>query len=330
MFIPGMVDGFDYITVANGTRKWVTATGTIITGVFFGSALQGPIFKQSNVFASIATGFAGFWYFTGTVAVCVICGVLDSGSNQCDIRMDASGHITITRNGTVLATSSTTLSGNTWYHINPKFTVDGTAGAVDVHVNLSSFVSVSSANTKSTSNATFNQFVIDSNASRSQAFDHFIGYDTNSGGGNNPTTFLTGYHVVDASLVTGAGANADWTPSTGSNFQNVDEANSNDDTDYNSSATPGQIDTYAVANLRAGAGTILGIAINSMVRIDDATIRTCKHRTKSSSATADSSVITPSPTYQNYQTIVDVDPNTSAAPTVAGRNGMNFGVNEIS
>lgn len=41
-----------------------------------------------------------------------------------------------------------------------------------------------------------------------------------------------------------AGDNTDWTPSAGSNYQNVDEATPNDATDYNSSTTLNQIDDF--------------------------------------------------------------------------------------
>lgn len=325
MLIPGAVDGFDYVTVANGARKWDNATGTIVTGVFFGSALQGAINKIMTLPTNYGTGFPAFWFYTGTIQAAVFFAVQDAGNAQCELRMDVGGHVLITRNGTTLATSTGTLIANTWYHVNPKFVIDNSAGAIDVRINLASFVSVSGADTQNTGNATFNQVLLNSTSARDQAHDHFIFYDGTTSAGNNPTTFLTGYHVVDASLVTGAGANADWTPSTGSNYQNVDEVNANDDTDYNSSLTVNQVDTFAVANLRAGTGTILGIAVNTMDRIDDATAHTVSHRIKSSSSTVDGAAFNVGGTYKNHQTIFDLDPATSAAPTVSGRNAMNFG-----
>lgn len=333
MLIPGAVDGFDYITVANGARKWDNATGTIIAGLFFGSALQGAVNKVRTLPASYGTGFPAFWFFTGTIQAAVFFAVQDAGNAQCELRMDIGGHVLITRNGTTLATSTGTLTPNTWYHVNPKFVIDNSVGAVDVHINLASFVSVSGADTQNTANATFNQVLINSTSARDQAHDHFIFYDTTSGAGNNPTTFLTGYHVVDpgtSPFVTGAGANADWAPSTGSNYQNIDEANANDDTDYNASSTPGQIDTFAIAPLHAGSGTILGIAVNTIDRIDDATARTVSHRLKSGSSTVDGTAYSVAATNKNQQTIFDVDPATSAAPTVSARNAMNAGYKLVS
>lgn len=47
----------------------------------------------------------------------------------------------------------------------------------------------------------------------------------------------------------GAGSSTQWTPSTGSNWQNVDEAPPNDETDYNKALAPNLLDLYTFADL---------------------------------------------------------------------------------
>lgn len=72
----------------------------------------------------------------------------------------------------------------------------------------------------------------------------------------------------------GAGATSSWTPSAGSNWQNVDEVTPNDDTDYNSSDTVGHVDTYAMQDTPAGVGAISGLAVTVRVTKTDANSRT--------------------------------------------------------
>jgi hypothetical protein len=64
-----------------------------------------------------------------------------------------------------------------------------------------------------------------------------------------------GNTYVQKGQVTGAGTTTQWTPSAGSNYQNVDEIPSSN-TDYNSTNTTGHIDTFAVSDM---TGTITAV-----------------------------------------------------------------------
>lgn len=324
-------DGFDYITVANSTRKWDNATGTLVTGVYgVGSAVQGLIQRTETLPTSYVTGFMSFHYYTDVLTSnpSVICAVLDAGTAQCDLRIDATGKLFFTRNGTTIGSVSTLgLLANTWYWLVVKLTINNTTGVAEVKVDNTSYLTGSGLNNRNTANNSFSQVRLDTSAGRGQRHDNFAFWDTTAG---DLTGYPTNELVVDTRLVTGAGADADWTPSAGSNFQNVDEANSNDDTDYNSSTTVGQKDTFAVANVGPAAGTIVNVAVNTIDRRDDPTVHTVSHRVKSSSATQDGTAFTPTSSYLNHQTIFPTDPNTSAAWTVAGRNAANFGYKLIS
>lgn len=60
------------------------------------------------------------------------------------------------------------------------------------------------------------------------------------------------------SLVNGAGADAAWTPSAGSNFQNVDDSGVPDaDTTYNKAASSGLKDTFDTANITVPADHVI-------------------------------------------------------------------------
>jgi hypothetical protein len=52
-----------------------------------------------------------------------------------------------------------------------------------------------------------------------------------------------------AAFPNGAGSSTQWTPSTGSNWQNVDEAPPNDETDFNRAQAPNLLDLYAFSDV---------------------------------------------------------------------------------
>lgn len=323
-------DGFDYISVANGTRKWDNATGTIVTGVYGqGSALQGAAAKIKTLSANYATCFFSFHWFSGTLADHIIFAVRDAGSNQCELRGNASGQLRFTRNGTLIGSASTpTVTANTWYFIDGKIVISDAAGIAEVNVDRVSFLALSSVDTKNTSNAFFNQLEIETFSDRTQRHDNFHFWDDTAG---DISAAPTGELVIDTAWVTGAGDNADFTPSASTNASNVDDnPNADDDSTYNSSGTVGHIDTFAVGSLHATSGTVVSVGVDTIDRRDDATLFTVAHRVKSASATADGTGFTPSASYLNHQSHFAVDPNTSAAWTVSGRNAAKFGYTIVS
>jgi hypothetical protein len=318
-------DGFDYITVANGLRKWDVASGSIVTGVYgLGSALQGAAAKTKILPATYAHGFFSFHWFSGTLADHLVFAVIDGGSFQVELRCDVTGKLRFTRNNTLLGSASTLqVVSNTWYFIDGEIVIDNSAGVANVNVDRVSFVSLTSQDTQNSANAFFGTVEINGSANNTQRHDNFHVWDNTAG---DLAAAPTGELVVDTAWVTGAGGNADFTPLSSTNASNVDDnPNSDDDTTYNSSGTVGHIDTFAVGNLHASSGTVLSVAVNTIDRRDDATLFTVKHRVKSSSATADGTGFTPSASYTNHQSHFATDPNTSAAWTVSGRNAANFG-----
>lgn len=72
----------------------------------------------------------------------------------------------------------------------------------------------------------------------------------------------------------GAGATSAWTPSAGSNYQNVDEATPDDDSTYNESSTVNNIDTYTMQDTPAGVSAITAVAVTARLKKTDANSRT--------------------------------------------------------
>lgn len=332
------MDGFDYLTIANLSLKWDNSPAgwSLVTGVY-GAGKAAAIGSGSaltkTLASNFATGMVAFHMQTGaSLSAQVIFAWRDAGTIQVDLRMDGTGAFFFTRNGTAIGSTSTfRASLNTWYWIEAQVTIDPSAGVANLYVNATSVLAGSSLNTKSSANSFFNQLgVLGNNNGDNAVIDSFHFWDSTAG---DVTAFPYGEHEIDTQLANAVGSNAAWTKGGTINAQNylqVNEANEDGDTTYVSSATPGQIDSYGFANLRPTSGSIGTIAVNTIDRDDDATPRTFDHFVKSSAATALSSPITPSATYQNHQRFFGTDPNTSAAWTVAGRNAAEFGMKEIS
>jgi hypothetical protein len=91
--------------------------------------------------------------------------------------------------------------------------------------------------------------------------DIYFGDDT---AGSGPTAQF-GDAVIEQLLPTADGAATQFTPSTGSNFQNVDDATPDDDTTYNSATSVGPRDMFTLGNLTSGSGDIH--AVQTFLRV---------------------------------------------------------------
>jgi hypothetical protein len=93
--------------------------------------------------------------------------------------------------------------------------------------------------------------------------------------GNAGLTGFLGDIRVQALRPDGAGNYSQWTPSAGSNYQNVDDdatSGIDEDTTYNESSTTGNKDSFTLADM-SGTKKIYGVVLNTVGRKTDATSR---------------------------------------------------------
>jgi hypothetical protein len=128
-------------------------------------------------------------------------------------------------------------------------------------------------------------------------------------------------------LPNGAGASSGWTPSAGSNYQNVDEQPNDGDTTYNSTTTVGAEDTYACpASVPAGCA-VYAVAVEADVRKDDAGTNDADALLRSGGVNyASGSPLSLTTQYQRLTRIWKTDPATGAQWTVANANASQPGV----
>ena len=328
-------ESFDWSTTsADYLAKWAggLAGGSVIVGAGGRNGSNGMNYDNGALTKGVgtpATFISGFAYKWGSAGARVFGVAYDGASLQDDLYVDATGLLSVRRGGSVvLATSTRAIALSQFYFIEWKVFIHASAGTVEVRVNDEVWISATGLNTQATANAYVTSVGIAAPGGSSlQTFDDFYICDTT---GTANTTFL-GDIRVQAILPTGAGATTGWTPSAGANYQNVDEAAENGDTDYNSTATAGAIDTFAMGNVSPSTGSVKGVQHQPVVRKDDAGTRTVAPiaRIGATDHVAGAGVNV-NTTYAPVVVMAETSPATGAAWTIAEVNAAEFGVKLIA
>lgn len=255
--------------------------------------------------------------------------LLDSGSNQVDVRSNAAGNLIITRNGTVLGTSANTITnGSGWHYIEFRGTINGSTGSAEVWVDNVQWLSVTGVNTQTSGNASANQVKFYGNSGSQPAafFKDIYILDTASGAN---TTRLGDSQVV-VIFPNSAGPSQSWTNNGGaSQTASVQDGIGHTgtwpdgDTTYISDSVSGHISDFVPQTLTAG--TIYGIVHVSYVR-SDAGATNFQQYTKSSATVHTTANISVNASYNYYFDVEETDPNTSTAWTATTFNNATYGV----
>jgi len=158
------------------------------------------------------------------------------------ITMDGSGRLQANRSGTVLGTSTNTISPNTWYYVELGVTI-GSSGSYQIRVNGATWVS-GSGNTQQSSNASANTVGLGSSFSPSSGGNLYYGdFYAADGTGSINNGFL-GDCRVEVIFPNANGDVNQWTPNTGTNWGAVSQTNADGDSTFVSDATVGDRDYY--------------------------------------------------------------------------------------
>ena len=218
------------LTFSFGIWVYWTGTAPALNGVVFGLPLTSP--------------------YTGTNAQC---GVTANTSHQLRFERSFNG-------GTILQTSAACLNTNAWNYITGTIFVDN-SGTWDIYCNGVQVLN-GSGDTQAQVTAQVGGITIGTGATY-WADSLWIWQHT--GSFNNTHPGLTAEQVVSAFLPVGAGTTTGLTPSAGSNWQNVDEAPPNSDTDYNAGAS-NAFDTYAMDWSPLNGFAVYGMRISAWNR----------------------------------------------------------------
>lgn len=326
-------DGFDGFSTIGDVYP---ASDSVLSGsaARFGSQgvrmVNGSQAVNGPVLASVATRWQMFamrsttWAVSGTPRG--LAGHRDAGVvSHVDLRMDSSGHLLVTRSGTVLATSTLLWPLDSAFHwVAFGVTISDTVGTVDVKVDGVSYIAITGADTRNGTSSTINSCVlggIANDGSHNVDYDDWIMAD----GEYSDRACLT-------LLPNGNGNSSDFTGSDGNSTDNyllADESAPNGDTDYNQSSTAGHKDLYTMANLANATGTIDAVVGMIVARKDDAGARTFRILQRESSTEASGTTRTPTTSYVTYWDVFATKPSGGAWDATAV-NALEQGMEIVS
>lgn len=251
------------------------------------------------------------------------------GASQVTITIEENGSVAARlgqETGAVIAQSAIgVVHTSSWNYMEAKVKADNAAGTVTVKVNGVQVINVAGVDTQVSANALIDQvaFGVQCGETSTGTYIDDIYICDDQGAVNND---LLGDVRIDTLYPDGAGNSADWTPSAGANWQCVDEAPPNEDTDYVEEGTTTDHDTYTCDDTAVVAGTVYGVQQVLTARKDDAGSRGIKGMIRSGGADyAPGITHALSDSYYPFMSIFELDPDTAALWTLAGINAAEFG-----
>lgn len=348
-------DSFDhYTTAAAFALKYGTALNSAYTlnsgagrnstyglrlnDVTFYSAQGVGYVLPSNVTGKLFVGFAV--NMAARAGEQCLVAYMDGTTVQCTVNIQADMKINVRRgntgSGTVIATSTNAIAFGAYHYFEVAITIHNSAGTIDVRWDEQNVAGLSGLTSQNTRNGTnnyankVNLWGAPSNAALGGSativdVDDLVIYD-DTGSYNN--AFL-GDCRVQCIVPTGAGATTNFTPSAGSNYQNVDEATPNDETDYNSSSTANDIDLFTMGDITPTSGAIKAVMVWMYARKDDGGVRQLAGAVRSGGTNAFATTVTIGSSYGYYQGLHEVDP-AAAAWTITTVNAIEAGYKLIA
>lgn len=327
-------------TALNTDLKWDSHTnsGSIVSGgPFGGTCLQLTGYDSRSIRKNLAVNAgtlilgARFKATSAPNGNGHIFTFLDSGTRQMELKLNSSGHLVVSRDGTTLGTGASTLITNLWYYLEYKVTFHNSTGIAVLKLDGNTELNLTGQDTQMSANAYANQIQLgrhDGGFTDSAQFADFVCLDTtNSGISGAPNNDFLGDIRVEAIYPNGNGNSSQFVGSDGNSTDNyllVDENPENGDTDYVESNTVGNKDTYNYGSVTPTNGLVFGIQVNSYSRKTDAGTRKFKHVVRSATVEQDGPEHTLLTSYRYFSDIREGDPSGNQW-TITNVNAMEVG-----
>lgn len=297
-------------------------------------------FVQKTLAPTSGTAIVGFAYKANAPCGANRMGILDirdAGTAQVTLAVNADYTLSVCRGGsggTVLGTTTFALTSGSFAYIELKVFISDTVGTVDLYVNGVSRLSLTAQDTKFTANTTWNQVSLGVNvgltssspANSTHDFDDVYVFD----GAGTRCNNVVGDVRVALRTATAAGNSTGWTPSTGSNWQNIDDAQADGDSTYNSTNTTGAKDLFVIQDLPVSGVTVHGVQVCIVARKEDAGVASITSVVRQSGVEADGAELFLATTYECHRNLLEVNPVTGAAWTEGDFNADEFGYKKVS
>jgi hypothetical protein len=322
------MDSFDHYTTPG--HKWVASGGDI--GAYGRNGTNGIRIQHSSTNIARTCSNKGTLYLgvaaifaAGQAGPVSICGFGDAGTNQVHIEIEPGNKIRAYRQNiyNVLVTSDNPVQNLDVYHYyEVKVVFSTSVGQIIVKVDGVEYINTSAnLNTSASGNAYANNYWIGYGLCdwwNNRYYDDFWIADDQ----------FYGDCRIQAISPTGAGNYAQWTPSAGSNWDCVEEKPPST-SEYISSGTVGQIDTYATGDVTPTAGTVVAVQGNFYCQKSDAGNRSIALATRlSSTDDVGSTLVLPSS--WGYMCDIKTTKPGGGAWTISDVNSAEFGVKMVA
>lgn len=307
----------------------VQINGSPLTSSYLLRAIPTPVAQGTALYVSFAYKHGT----PGTTNSYMAYFVNSGGTYIGSVYMNSDSTVSIRNvSDTVVAGGTSTFAFNTgvWYWVEIKFiSALSSAGSIEVRVNGSVIVTSSAMTTASGGGTTVNTFRIFSIANGTAAYIDDLIVNNASGSVNNG---YPGDCRIDTVRPTADSGTVDWTSSSGTSHNDVDDPNgaSDGDSSYISSNTVSQVSRFTNGALSGSSSSILGVVMRSKAKKTDAGARTYNNEMKSSSTTADATAFDPGTTYAwspgAGDNLKELDPNGNIAWADAAVNALETGV----
>jgi hypothetical protein len=220
------------------------------------------------------------------------------------------------------SSADNSVSASTWHHVIFKAVINDVTGAIEVRLDGATIINLTSVDTRNNGGS--------ASGANQVSFSFCSIHDIVicDGTGAAPYNGIIGDMTVKCLIPDAAGSSSGWTPSAGSNYQNVDDTTPDTDTTYNSTAVAGTIDSYALPNPTL-SGTCRGIQMTAFMRKDDAGARTARVRLYDGTA-YNGTTVNLADSYSKVDHIWPLHPGTGVAFTAAQLNAAEAGVELVS
>ena len=295
------------------------------------------IYKNLNINANtliVGMAFKTDWTLDSGRSVRIF-GLADVTSVQMGVNLTYENKIFITRGGainsfgTTIASTNVPLLINTWNYIEFKVTFDSINGSYQLKLNGKNLLlNNGPVATVTTSNNYANRLLLSGVSSYGGLVDYsapnffFDDLYVCDDQGSTNNSFL-GECRIQTSLPS-ADHSVDFTPSSGSNFEAVNELVANT-SDYVTSNTPGDIDLYDVDDLNVIPDTVYAIQTNVVAKKDNVATRTIKPVILSNVTTVEGSEYSLLTEYTSTSMILEQDPDVNDSWTEESINALKIG-----
>lgn len=326
-------DGFDHYDDAQFLTKWSSFTGSnggAIGAGRFGNGKAGQTDNNGSCRKTLPATqelIVGMAVSISSMAAKIIFQLLSAGTVHVDVRTTAAGLMTVTRNGTVLATGTTVLSAGVFYYIELRTKIDDSTGTYELRINGITEVSASGVDTRNGASASADTLQLGANGSGWTAITYDDLYVCDTTGGDNDD-FL-GDVRIQSIFPNGNGNSSAMVGSDGNSTDNyllVDDTTVPDeDSTYVQGTSVGDKDTYAYGNVTPTAGVVYAVQTIPRARKTDAGARSIATVARVSGTEVDGPNQTLSTSY-NY--LGDIRPQKPGGGSwsIADVNGAEFGV----